>query len=617
MLLSSDFKASEIPIQENGRIKPLDTYARNQLLSMYSKRALKKNALPDEIDKSKMSAVNWLYDISLHPEEADKYKIFNIKNPEIVGSLGLQWDTNHLYNRSEILIGLQHQLEYIKKIQTMISDDLTEFDKQMLHIYSNVIHFQELSYSFTCLLNLIHIHDDSLAKILDVEPGDKVSYYYTMQRANDLNPMVELLSNKDVSSWSEVDSALGILLNNLHELNSDNFAQSLRIIPSEDISSGAMWLAPWTVMDGRQLSSNQERILNIFSNYLNARLDGDDVSSIRLLSEYEAALIQYSAIFNIDNIKIERWYNSAELFVKSTVLYILAFLVLAISWMNQNVYVRRISYLSLICGLGLHLYGIILRIIIMQRPPISTLYESIIFVSVIGVICAIILEYNRQDGTGIFAGSICGIVLHFVGFGYANDGDTLGMLVAVLNSNFWLATHVTTITTGYGTSLFAGLLGHIYILQAIRYPNDKKYLKTIGSNVYGATLFALFFTLFGTILGGIWADQSWGRFWGWDPKENGALLIVMWQIMMLHFRITGFVKPLGFALGMVLNNIIVVLAWFGVNLLNVGLHSYGFAEGIARNIIIFIVAELVIGIGIYSWAKSRQLSIIDDNATVV
>ena len=95
MLLSSEFKASEIPIQENGRIKPLDTYARNQLLSMYSKRTLKKNALPDEIDKSKMSAVNWLYDISLHPEEADKYKIFNIKNPEIVGSLGLQWDTNH------------------------------------------------------------------------------------------------------------------------------------------------------------------------------------------------------------------------------------------------------------------------------------------------------------------------------------------------------------------------------------------------------------------------------------------------------------------------------------------------------------------------------------------
>ena len=85
------------------------------------------------------------------------------------------------------------------------------------------------------------------------------------------------------------------------------------------------------------------------------------------------------------------------------------------------------------------------------------------------------------------------------------------MLVAVLNSNFWLATHVTTITIGYGASLFAGLLGHIYLLQLIRIPFDKKYLNTVNANLFGATLFALFFTLFGTILGGIWADQSWGR----------------------------------------------------------------------------------------------------------
>jgi len=124
--------------------------------------------------------------------------------------------------------------------------------------------------------------------------------------------------------------------------------------------------------------------------------------------------------------------------------------------------------------------------------------------------------------------------------------------------------------------------------------------------VFGATLFALFFTLFGTILGGIWADQSWGRFWGWDPKENGALLIVMWQIMMLHLRITGFVKPMGFALGMILNNIVVILAWFGVNLLNVGLHSYGFATGIAINISLFIAFELITGLGTYYWAKNRE-----------
>ena len=124
--------------------------------------------------------------------------------------------------------------------------------------------------------------------------------------------------------------------------------------------------------------------------------------------------------------------------------------------------------------------------------------------------------------------------------------------------------------------------------------------------MFGVTLIALFFTLFGTILGGIWADQSWGRFWGWDPKENGALLIVLWQLMMVHMRLSGLAKPDKFALGMVLNNIIVILAWFGVNLLSVGLHSYGFVSGIAVNIVLFSLFEIVTGFGTYFWAKSKS-----------
>ena len=331
------------------------------------------------------------------------------------------------------------------------------------------------------------------------------------------------------------------------------------------------------------------------------------MKSDSVLAEYENLLSHpFNGLSNLTNVKLETWTNQENLFYKSIAFYILAFLLLVISWTTKPKLLRRISFACLLGGLAFHFYGILLRIIIMQRPPVSTLYESIIFVSLIGVICASLLEYNRKDGMGIFMGTIVGAALHFVGLGYANDGDTLGMLVAVLNSNFWLATHVTTITIGYGTSLFAGVLGHVYLLQAIRTPFDKKYLKTVNANVFGATLFALFFTLFGTILGGIWADQSWGRFWGWDPKENGALLIVMWQIMMLHLRITGFVKPMGFALGMILNNIVVILAWFGVNLLGVGLHSYGFATGIAINLSLFIAFELITGFGTYYWAKNRQ-----------
>ena len=116
----------------------------------------------------------------------------------------------------------------------------------------------------------------------------------------------------------------------------------------------------------------------------------------------------------------------------------------------------------------------------------------------------------------------------------------------------------------------------------------------MGRNMNGLTLFALFFTLFGTILGGIWADQSWGRFWGWDPKENGAMLIVLSLLVLIHGRIAGSFSAFTIACGLVLTNIVVALAWFGVNLLNVGLHSYGFTEGVALNLAIFCLIEVLV-----------------------
>jgi hypothetical protein len=117
-------------------------------------------------------------------------------------------------------------------------------------------------------------------------------------------------------------------------------------------------------------------------------------------------------------------------------------------------------------------------------------------------------------------------------------------------------------------------------------------LKEIGKMVYGTLCFGLLFSFIGTVLGGIWADQSWGRFWGWDPKENGALLIVIWCVILLHARHWGYIRAFGMAQGAVFGAIVVSLAWFGVNLLNVGLHSYGFTTGAATKLFSYIGGEL-------------------------
>jgi cytochrome c biogenesis factor len=112
--------------------------------------------------------------------------------------------------------------------------------------------------------------------------------------------------------------------------------------------------------------------------------------------------------------------------------------------------------------------------------------------------------------------------------------------------------------------------------------------------MYGVTCFATLFSFVGTILGGIWADQSWGRFWGWDPKENGALLIVLWNAIILHARWGGFVRERGLAVMSVFGNVVVSLSWFGVNMLGVGLHSYGFMDQAFGTLMIFITMQLVV-----------------------
>ena len=521
-LQAKEFDVRDIPLQDEGRIKPLDTFAQNHLLAFYGKRSIKEMNL---------SATDWILNLILDPQNGKEQKIFNIRNPEVVSSIYLDWSTEHKYSFNEILPGLSNQAVLINMINQKPSANRTVFEKQLLELNNNALRFEEISY-----------------------------------------------------------------------------LKAMKLLPPDEISKTDEWSSPLEfIVNGRSPEPHQDAILNALQQYLAGRLAGQEASMQSAMANYKAALLMVPGeLFDITVLKKETWMNRVNLFYTSVGLYLFAFILLGLSWMIQPLLLKRASYALLILGFLFHAYGIYLRMHIMGRPPVSTLYESVIFVAFIVILFAIILEYFRRDGLGIFVGTVSGSIFHYIGFGYSADGDTLGMLVAVLNSNFWLATHVTTITMGYGASLVAGFIGHLYLVQAIRQPENKSNLKSIFNNLFGITLIALFFTLFGTILGGIWADQSWGRFWGWDPKENGALLIVLWQLMMVHMRLSGLAKPAEFALGMALNNIIVALAWFGVNLLQVGLHSYGFDDGVARNLFIFIALELIIGFGTYLWPGVKK-----------
>ncbi|MEM9658060.1 MAG: cytochrome c biogenesis protein CcsA, partial [Planctomycetota bacterium] len=141
----------------------------------------------------------------------------------------------------------------------------------------------------------------------------------------------------------------------------------------------------------------------------------------------------------------------------------------------------------------------------------------------------------------------------------------------------------------------AGALGLVTILL-VRLGGlfDDQQRRQLTGMTYGAVCFALFFSFVGTVLGGLWADDSWGRFWGWDPKENGALMIVIWNALILHARWGRMIGERGTAALAVFGNIVTAWSWFGVNQLGIGLHSYGFSEGLTLALSVFIVSQLAV-----------------------
>ena len=435
---------------------------------------------------------------------------------------------------------------------------------------------------------------------LGLNNNNKVSYFFFIKNIHLFSPLMQELLDTPSDNWTDKHIELNRIALELHSIGQFQYAKSLKIIPTFD-DNHTEWLSPWEVMDLNIINQNQMELIIELDKFLHSYLNDDKNYK---LNTYVSQLESVQNIPSFSKIKKEINYNNFNYFNKSLIFYLFALVLLGIGWLIKPSLFKNIALVFLLIGFLFHCYGIIARMIIMSRPPVTTLYESILFVSFVLVLIAIIFEFIRKDAFGILIGGIGGSILHYIGLKYASDGDTLGMLVAVLNSNFWLSIHVTTITFGYCVSLVSGLMGHLYLIACLFKNTSKDVLKKIYKNAYALTLIALFFTLFGTILGGIWADQSWGRFWGWDPKENGALLIVMWHLMVLHMRVSKMVKDIGFCVMISLVNIIVALAWFGVNLLNVGLHSYGFTDSVANNLFLFIFIELVFVIGCYIYIIS-------------
>ena len=275
-------------------------------------------------------------------------------------------------------------------------------------------------------------------------------------------------------------------------------------------------------------------------------------------------------------------YQKLKPFFWTWILYLLSVLLFSFSFLGFPKHLSGGGSLAFVLAFAMHTYGFILRCLITHRPPVSNMYETVVWVGWGVVLLAGILAYIRQTKwIALVGGVVATLCMVVADFAPVVLDSTLQPLEPVLRSNLWLTIHVMTITLSYAAFFLAFGIGDYGVFLHLK--DGQAYQKKVGELAqvaYRCIQVGVVLLTAGTILGGVWADYSWGRFWGWDPKETWAFIALMGYLALLHARLVGLVKDFGMLAGSVLSFSLVIMAWYGVNfVLGAGLHSYGFGAG--------------------------------------
>jgi ABC-type transport system involved in cytochrome c biogenesis permease subunit len=565
--------AAAEPVMDGGRIKPLEGVARTTLMQISSRQTWR------DLDDQERTPIEWLFAIvtgEKHDEaikQAEAQPAFRISDENVIKRFGLKHDPEKpagVFALKDLGRGepIKQLLDEGKRLMDQPGDKLGPEEKVIKEIFAQVMVFADYAEMATPY-KVFRIENDQVLDelMLPRRPGSyRYSYGEMLPRMAVLFREAGRADNVPEEKRTVREVKYLELAHNVQRYRALAAlrGESLRIVPPENGDQG--WRAVNEVKDGGPL-------MPLFESYAKGDVDGFN----KALDEYHARL-EKQMPGDVTHAAFEADFNHAEPFYQSTWLFFCVFLLACASWIGWSEPLRSAAFWLMVLTLVVHTAALFARMYLMNRPLvfITNLYSTAIFIGWVGALFGVGIEFVFRRGIGLAVGSLLGFLTSIIAHNLAT-GDTLEQVVAVLDTNFWLATHVTIINSGYAATFVAGLLGAGLILAGVLTPKlDRGLFRTLGQMLYGVLCFATLFSFVGTVLGGIWADQSWGRFWGWDPKENGALLIVLMNALILHARWAGLVQQRGMAVLAVLGNIIVLWSWFGVNMLNVGLHSYGF-----------------------------------------
>ena len=563
-----------LPIQHEGRIKPLQTFA-----LMHVQQISGTTHLGDA------SAIEWLAAVMFNPSQAIEQPLFLLKDADAQLMLELSPAPNHRYSFTVVVQAMGRHQALVTSLLDRPSAELSLGQRAVVKLYGDSGLFRQIMLSATLLLPTTNpLPPLEMKRLhLDANASTFTDYYRALPLLQrDAQAILTKKLPYTAAQLQIVNAARNLTV--ALETSRDNTL--LRVLPPQ-WNQGDAWLAPWAVFHSGNGSPETAQVMDHWRAMAVAYRSNDAAMWLAASTELRDRMMATQSIRPFALSLEIAYYRFAPL-MKSMLLYIAGFIATLFCVAGvRAIFLRRVAIIATSFGVLLHVLSIATRIAILDRPPVATLYESLLFVSAVAVLFGLFLEYRLRNYVGLLVATLAGSLLLIASETFGG-GDTMSMLMAVLNTNFWLATHVICITTGYGFSLVAGMLAHGYLIAQCR----RRTAETLFRSALGTALIALLFTSIGTILGGIWADQSWGRFWGWDPKENGALMICLWLIWLLHSRISGQMRKRGFAVGLALLNVVVACSWIGVNLLSTGLHSYGFTDKAAFGLAAFCAAEI-------------------------
>ena len=498
---------------------------------------------------------------------------------------------------------------------------LDTFSRETARLLTGGENFQNLS-SIDFLLSLIfepqlwqnqafiEINHRPLKKDLGLSEDQKFFSPSDLMHRPRLMPLFGDLQNK-LKNQEKLDpyfQAMQRLANQLSFLQDVVGGQALRLIPPkpEAAKKSDAWLGFQDFSDEVKLrfalmaasfTSPDVKVQSHFPEY---------VTRFRDLAEKENPQLYPSA----KRLAWEVHLNQLKPFRMAWFIALIGIVSLSLNFFVSNRMLYLFGIGSFVLSFFFEVYGFGLRSWIAGRPPVSNMYESVIWVAFGCMLFGLILEGIYRQRVIALGAMIFSTIALIIADNVSGIMDgSIHPLEPVLRSNFWLTIHVLTITLGYAAFALSMVLGNLGLGQFVLLGRESVGLpvRQVAFFAYRAVQIGIILLAAGTILGGVWADYSWGRFWGWDPKETWALIALLGYLALIHARFRGMVGPFGFLAWGVMAFLGVLMAWYGVNfVLGAGLHSYGFSSGGVSYVATYCTIQILFVLyATWIWKKSK------------